>query len=207
MGSLASLYNLNSLQQDHFFCLFVFFSFVLFCFCFFLFFCGFLLIRHAPVNRQVFGVVVVMTWTENWLKALRWRWVLKDFLCCYQHSSSASRCFIFERLLSLPYCTLTQTHQLSLQWRTAEPWPLLSLLLKFSSWFVTGTWMATCSVLKLGFKVRASISYHTYYLPCRLGIKPSRNDVLQLNGYTSFNWRFWAYFMEKMRLNKYNFNF
>ena len=107
MGSLASLDNLNSLQQDH--CFFCFFR--LFCFVYvsFSFFCGFLLIRHAPVNRQVFGVVVVMTWTENWLKALRWRWVLKDFLCCYQHSSSASRCFIFERLLSLPYCTLTQT--------------------------------------------------------------------------------------------------
>ena len=114
MGSLASLDNLNSLQQDH---CFFFFSFVLFCFCFFLFFfCGFLLIRHAPVNRQVFGVVVVMTWTENWLKALRWRWVLKDFLCCYQHNSSTGRCFIFERLLSLPHCTLIQTHQLSLQW-------------------------------------------------------------------------------------------
>ena len=113
MGSLASLDNLNSLQQDH-----CFFFFRLFCFVFvsFSFFCGFLLIRHAPVNRQVFGVVVVMTWTENWLKALRWRWVLKDFLCCYQHNSSTGRCFIFERLLSLPYCTLIQTHQLSLQW-------------------------------------------------------------------------------------------
>ena len=57
MGSLASLVNLNSLQQDH--CFF----FRLFCFVFvsFSFFCGFLLIRHAPVNRQVFGVVVVMT--------------------------------------------------------------------------------------------------------------------------------------------------
>ena len=59
MGSLASLDNLNSLQQDHCFDFF----FRLFCFVFvsFSFFCGFLLIRHAPVNRQVFGVVVVMT--------------------------------------------------------------------------------------------------------------------------------------------------
>ena len=159
-----------------FFCLFCFvFVFVFVCFVLFLF-CVFLLRWHAPVNRQVFEVVTVMTWTENWLKALRWLWVLKDFLCCYQPNSSTGRCcFIYELQLSLLDCTSTQTHQLSLQWRTAtEPWPLLSLLLKSSSWFVTGTWMAKCSVLELGFKVRASISYHTYYLPCRFCIKPSR---------------------------------
>ena len=91
------------------------------------------------------------------------------------NSSTGSCCFIYELQLSLLYYTSTPTHQLSLQWRTAtERWPLLSLLLKSSPWFVTGTWMATCSVLELGFKVRASISYHTYYLPCRFWIKPSR---------------------------------
>ena len=103
-----------------------------------------------------------------------------DLNCCYQpKSSTGSCCFIYELQLSfnLLDCTSTQSHQLSLQWRTAtEPWPLLSLLLKSSSWFMTGTWMATCSVLEFikGFKDRASISYHTYYLSCRFCIKPSR---------------------------------